>query len=386
MRTDSPRVLVLDGDNVNTLSVARELSEDLDATIIGVGTAPYSRLLRSNYCDVGATAPAPTDDGYADSVLRLLIQYRPDVVLPISYESVAMLDAIRTDLPDHVSLPIPRSESLDTAKDKHAALAAGGRIGVDTPKEYSRAVDHCNDAGRPDDGFDDVQFPVFLKARQESGGETTALVREPLNFWETYDHVTDQSPDGDVLIQEVIDEGGPTYGCGLLFLDNEVKLIFSHEELRSVPRRGGSGTHLRILRDPHLEARSIRLLREIGWNGIALLEFKKRPDGTYVLMEINPKFWASYALASRYGYRFASALVAGVLDDSREPPIGSPEPVGEMVFPLREFTYYLRNREDEDLFECVRSMINPSATWSVDRRDVRAWVTPPVELIEKFRL
>jgi len=132
MRTDSPRVLVLDGDNVNTLSVARELSEDLDATIIGVGTAPYSRLLRSNYCDVGATAPAPTDDGYADSVLRLLIQYRPDVVLPISYESVAMLDAIRTDLPDHVSLPIPRSESLDTAKDKHAALAAGGRIGVDT--------------------------------------------------------------------------------------------------------------------------------------------------------------------------------------------------------------------------------------------------------------
>jgi len=34
-------------------------------------------------------------------------------------------------------------------------------------------------------------------------------------------------------------------------------------------------------------------------------------------MEINPKFWASYALASRYGYRFASALVAGVLDDSR---------------------------------------------------------------------
>jgi len=129
-----------------------------------------------------------------------------------------MLDAIRTDLPDHVSLPIPRSESLDTAKDKHAALAAGGRIGVDTPKEYSRAVDHCNDAGRPDDGFDDVQFPVFLKARQESGGETTALVKSRSTFGRrTITSPTDQSPDGDVLIQEVIDEGGPTYGCGLLF-------------------------------------------------------------------------------------------------------------------------------------------------------------------------
>jgi len=44
MRTDSPRVLVLDGDNVNTLSVARELSEDLDATIIGVGTAPVQPI------------------------------------------------------------------------------------------------------------------------------------------------------------------------------------------------------------------------------------------------------------------------------------------------------------------------------------------------------
>ncbi len=379
-----PSVLVLDGDFDNTLVIARELTEDLDATIIGAGTSPYSRLLRSTYCDATCRLPPPGDPTYAAELLSLIEEHRPDVVLPVGYDSIAELDGIRSDIPPAVSLCVPSSASFGVAEDKSATLERGSRLGLDTPREYSSIVEDLDADGRSTSRLETLPFPLFCKARTENGTVTTAPVIDPDQFWETYDRIAAASPGNDVLVQEYIDDSGSTYGCGLLFFENEVELLFSHEEFRSVPRWGGSGTHLRVLRDPHLEAASIRLLRDIGWHGVALVEFKRRADGTYVLMEINPKFWASYALASRYGYRFASTLVATTLDLDVPYPIGSPTPVGEMVFPLRELQYHLKQREVATLGDTLRTVLTPDAAWDVDEQDLAAWLMPPVGLVSKL--
>ena len=379
-----PSVLLLDGDFDNTLVIARELTEDLDATIIGAGTSPYSRLLHSTYCDVTCSLPPPGDPTYAAELLALIEAHRPDVVLPVGYDSIAELDAIRSDIPAAVSLCVPSSASFGVAEDKAATLECGSRLGLDTPREYSNIVEDLDADGRSTSRLETLPFPLFCKARTENGTVTTAPVIEPDQFWETYDRIAAASPGNDVLVQEYVDDSRSTYGCGLLFFENEVVLLFSHEELRSVPRWGGSGTHLRVLRDPHLEAASIRLLRDIGWHGVALVEFKRRADGTYVLMEINPKFWASYALASRYGYRFASTLVATTLELDIPHPIGSPAPVGEMAFPLRELQYHLEQREVATLGDTLRTVLTPGAAWDVDEQDLVAWLMPPVGLANKL--
>ena len=384
MGKGTPTVLLLDGDYDNALSVARELSEDLDATILGVGTSRYSRLLRSRYCDVELVLPSPRDSSYGRALLDHIHTHQPQIVLPISYEATAVLQDIRSDVPSSVSLCIPSAESFRAAEDKVTTLQCATDIGLEIPTEYTDLVTALDDDGRPDGTPDPSLFPLFLKARKETGRATTAFVADPGEFWEAYDRLVDVSPDDEVLVQEYVDGSESTYGCGLLFLDDDVELLFSHEELRAVPRRGGSGTHLRILRDPYLESKSIQLLREVGWNGVALVEFKQRADGTFVLMEINPKFWASYALASTYGYRFASTMVAHVLDLDVDPPIGSPVSVGEMVFPLRELYYYAQHRDEETLPECLASIVMPKASWDVDRTDLGAWLTPPAELIEKL--
>lgn len=384
MGTAVPRVLLTDGDYDNALAVARELSEDLNATVIGAGTSRHSRLLRSRYCDVGVTVPDSEAPGYAEALLAAVDEYRPHTILPIGHASVAELVAARGSLPDSVTPCLPPPESFRAAEDKATTLRYGERVGFDVPADYSELVADLDVDGRSLADLDALPFPIFLKARWETGRATTALVDDPANFWETYDLIAADAPNGDVLVQEYVDGPGATYGCGLLFLDNEVELMVGHEELRSVPRHGGSGTHLRLHRDPHLEAGSIRLLGEIGWHGIALVEFRRRPDGSLVLMEINPKFWASYAIASAYGYRFATTIVANILDLDVDPPVGSPEPVGEMVFPLRELYYYLQNREGERLHDCLASVARPRAAWDLDWRDLPAWLTPPAALVRKF--
>jgi predicted ATP-grasp superfamily ATP-dependent carboligase len=117
-----------------------------------------------------------------------------------------------------------------------------------------------------------------------------------------------------VLVQEYIDGDPATFGYGFLFLDGKAVLAFGHEEIRSVPRLGGSGTRLRVFENEELKQASEKLLRELGYEGVALVEYKKRSDGSFVVMEVNPKFWASYSLASKCNYHFAAKLVGTCLD------------------------------------------------------------------------
>ncbi|QSG05410.1 hypothetical protein [Halapricum desulfuricans] len=378
-----PTVLLLDGDYDNTLSVARELSEDLNARIIGTGTTRYSRLLRSNYCDVGEVVPAPDEAGYAEALLEVMARHRPQIVLPVGYDSMAAVDSIRSEIPDAVEICLPPSESFRVAVDKARTLQRAERLGIPVPTDYSDTAEELDASGRPTPA-DALPFPVFLKARRENGTVTTARVDEPANFWTAYDGIAAAASDGNVLVQEYVDGPDVTFGCGVLCLDNEIELLVSHRELRSVPRHGGSGTHLRLVGNPTTEAKTAALLRDIGWNGVALVEFRQRSDGTYVLMEINPKFWASYALASRFGYRFASTMVASALDLDVSRPIGSPQRTGEMVFPLRELQQYVRNRRDERLLDCVGTIMAADARWDIDASDLGAWLTPPAGVLRKI--
>ncbi|MHC3436672.1 carboxylate--amine ligase [Natrialbaceae archaeon A-gly3] len=383
MRFTQPRVLLLDGDYDNALAIARELSEDLEATIVGVGTSPHSRLLRSKYCDHGRVLPPPDDPLYSETLLEVIERDRPDVVLSVGYDSTAAVQSIRAAIPDAVAVCLPSRDAFRAAADKAETLRRGRRLGIETPDEYSDVVADLEADDRPDPSGT-LPFPVFLKARWENGGATTTPVEEPTAFWDAYDRVAGLAPNDEVLVQEYVDGTGSTYGCGVLCFDGDVELTMTHEELRSVPRHGGSGTHLRLERDERVESAAKALLRDIGWHGVALAEFKRRRDGTVVLMEINPKFWASYALASRYGYRFASTIVADRLGLDVKRPIGNPETDGEMVFPLRELQFAATNPGLENVRESLSTLLTVGSGWDVDRSDLGAWLTPPAKLVRKL--
>ncbi|MFC6975149.1 ATP-dependent carboxylate-amine ligase [Halomicroarcula sp. GCM10025709] len=367
-----PRVIVLDGDYDNAIQVATELSEDLDATIVGIGSAGNSRLLRSKYCDIGVTAD-PEADGYGEELLEIIWSHEPDVVLPVGYQSVVTLDGLRDRLPGSIRCCLPPTEPLSTAVDKRATLSLADDCGIDTPDDYTTQVTTLDEQGRPG-SIDQLPFPVFLKARHECGETMTAKVDEPAAFWSTYEDLAEEATD-DILVQEFIDDPR-TFGCGVLYCDGDLKMLFEHEELRSVPRAGGSGTRVRIYRHPALEAATIALLDGLDWNGPALVEFKRRPDGSFVLMEVNPKLWASYALASQSGYRFVSSIVSELLDLPWEPSTCQPAQVGEMVFPLREL-YFSYSHESESLLRSIVAMAYPPARIDLNFRDPISWFTPP---------
>lgn len=378
---EGPRVLLLDGDYDNTLQIARELSEDLDAWVIGVGTNRVSRLFHSRYCD--ETAIVSRDDGYAESLRALIADRRPDVVLPVGYESVAAVDVIRDRIPDDITFGLPPSESLEIATDKRRTMTLARSLDVPVPREYTDRVASIA-TGHASGGIDALPRPLILKARRETGDSLSTKVEASDDFWAEYESLRRRAGGDQILVQECLTGDGRTYGCGLLFDHGTPKMLFEHVELRSVPRHGGSGTRLRVFRDPHLESMSIQLLQALDWHGVALVEFRRTDDG-YTLMEINPKFWASYALASQCGYRFASSLVAEALDLSHVNPSIAPDRTGERVFPLRELVYCAQHADQESFLECLTSMVWPPTRPDIDVRDLPAWLMPPADVVHRVR-
>ena len=92
---------------------------------------------------------------------------------------------------------------------------------------------------------------------------------------------------GGLLLQEFI----PGHGEGIFLLAHRGRSLirFAHRRLREKPPTGGvSVVSESIAIDPELLAQSERLLEELNWTGVAMIEFRRAPNGRATLMEINP--------------------------------------------------------------------------------------------------
>jgi predicted ATP-grasp superfamily ATP-dependent carboligase len=94
-----------------------------------------------------------------------------------------------------------------------------------------------------------------------------------------------------------------------LMKDGRALMRFQHRRLHEWPPEGGVSTLCESLppdANAALMEKSEALLREIGWEGPAMVEYRRDPaTGGTALMEINGRFWGSLPLASAAGAHFA---------------------------------------------------------------------------------
>jgi predicted ATP-grasp superfamily ATP-dependent carboligase len=121
------------------------------------------------------------------------------------------------------------------------------------------------------------------------------------------------------LLQERI--VGPGQGVFACFDRGQPIALFSHRRLREKPPSGGVSVLSESVAVPPLAREyALRLLRELGWHGVAMVEFKvDARDGTPRLMEINGRFWGSLQLAVDAGVDFPRLLLETLGDGP--PPV-----------------------------------------------------------------
>jgi protein-tyrosine-phosphatase/glycosyltransferase involved in cell wall biosynthesis len=113
---------------------------------------------------------------------------------------------------------------------------------------------------------------------------------------------------GGILEQEYV----PGHGIGIELLYERGRKVwhFAHERIHELPLTGGASSYRRsIAADPRLLAAAEKLLNELEWHGVAMVEFRVNRTDDFWLMEINPRLWGSLALSLDAGVNFPLGLL-----------------------------------------------------------------------------
>ncbi|HEX4634240.1 MAG TPA: ATP-grasp domain-containing protein [Gemmatimonadales bacterium] len=313
-RRRGARVLVTDGNDRVSLAVARSLVEagyDVHVTATQhVSLAGVSRGVTSHRVP-WSSLERPID--YAWGIGALARRLDAEVVLPVSDESCEAILENADALPADICLPTPSLLAYRTVCDKALMLERARAAGLAVPPTIVLKSREARDI--PPDWF-----PVVLKPRK------SVVTAERLSVWgkrtktsvafverpEDLGRALEKIPHAafPVLAQRRVQGAGE--GIFLLRWNGEYLAEFAHRRIREKPPAGGVSVYRgSVAVDPILGAAAKRLLDQLDWRGVAMVECKQDDaTGEPVFMEVNGRFWGSLQLAIDAGVDFPSLLLA----------------------------------------------------------------------------
>lgn len=366
-----PIALVTDGLWRKSLSAIRSLGKaGYDVHVLGESvwtTGFWSRFTRRR---VRAPVAASDSSAFGEALWSAVRACpEPPVLLPMEDASLRWLSANRTEMAAAARFLIAPADALITAWDKVATMRVAERLGLPCPRTWEPATPAelaATVRGLPPGGF-------VVKPRSGSGSAGV--------FYNDGDWLDRWQRHGPLLVQERVPSEGRGVGVSVLMsARGECVAEFAHERLRQYPVSGGPSTDRQSIHAPELVEMSLRLLRELKWVGIAMVEWKIDPrDGRPRLMEINPRFWGSLELAVRAGVDFPALYARECLTGSPSGGVRPPAyPAGvrcRWVVP-GDLLRFASDPARESLWKFLRGLPRLAEEW--DPRDVRGFVATVV--------
>ncbi len=297
-------VLITDGHWRKTLAAVRGLGRKGVPVAVGE-TTRLATALFSRHCQKRLVYPSAVlrPDAFMDWLRLRAAGGRYRMILPMEDETTMLFAQHRGELERHVYLPVTEPDKIDAARRKDRMLKLAGALGIPVPKTWV-----IDDLAQLDRLKKELPYPVVIKPRMGSGAVGVRYPAGPQDLEAAYKSVHAIFPYP--LIQERIPPEGAGYGASFLFDENgQVKASFVHKRLREYPVTGGASTlRVGVKNDAILEM-GRALLEKLDWFGVAMVEFKMDSrDGIPKLMEVNPRFWGSLALAIQSGVNFPYLL------------------------------------------------------------------------------
>ena len=297
------RVLVTDGAMNKSLAVVRAVSDV--ASRVGVTSRfPVSPAGVSRHADATHWIRERTPEAYVDGLNHVVTAGDYDQILPVGGRTFEVVSAHRDRLDLPVGEILPSRESMGIAVEKRRTYELAERVGIPTPTTVSVPPT----VGRDDlaEFGDRVGFPAVVKTGTETEDRFVRVVESADELESALaEYYVDH--DSDALLQEYL----PGVGRGFfgLFVDGDLAGGYAHRRVREYPPEGGASACAESTQDEELRGYSEALMGELGWTGVAMVEFKESAEGVPKLVEINPKFWGSLDLAIASGMNFPAALL-----------------------------------------------------------------------------
>jgi D-aspartate ligase len=287
---------VVDVGWVNGLAAIRSLGR-AGIRVLAVDHRPSALGFRSRYAEPFLSPDPHEDETRFVAFVRALGEV---VVFPTHDEQLNLIARHLGDL--EVLAPFPAWDVLERVQSKRVQLEVAQAAGLGIP------------------ALDPGTFPCIVKPdrsvdfkkryrRQGFRCDTPAQLEEALA----------QTKEYGPIVQELVPGGDDTlYTVGsYLTRDGRALGVFCGRKLRQTPPGIGTCRVGEAVWVQEVVDAALRLLAEFGYFGLSQVEFKRDPrDGSFKLMEINPRLWQWHGLAAACGVDLPRLAYADLTGDS----------------------------------------------------------------------
>ncbi len=286
----TPRVLILDdGFDRGTIAAARALHQD--GWTVGVGAPVRGIAGSSRTCSRWHRLPAP-EDGVAEYIAAIsaaVVSGGYEVVISGDDFGLLTLSEHRDEVPAIV--PYAAHDVVVRAVDKLELVRAAESVGLAAPRTVEAT----------DEAIAATELPVIVKpALHAAPGRVRpifATLREQVVAHAAEIRRYGSKP----LLQEVVEGGLMAYSF-VADEDSSIVAAVQQRDLHRWPTNVGVSARAQIVpADAELAEGVARLVRELGWFGMAQLQFLHTPGRRPSLIDWNARPYGSLPLAIAAG-------------------------------------------------------------------------------------
>lgn len=299
-----PPAVVCDVSFVNGLAAIRSLGR-MGVPVFALDHRPSALGLRSRFA-LPLLCPDPgSDTGAYGRFLRELGDAigTATPIFPTHDPPVNAIARLRDDLGERFLYPFPGWDTLSLVQSKRTQLERAAEVGVDVPQTA-----HPDSADEALSAAASIGYPLLVKPSNPDGFKRRFHrqafrcdgVRE-------LEHAFADAEPFAPMLQELIPGGDDElYTVGsYIARDGTVLGLFSGRKLRQSPPGVGTCRVGEAVWVDEAVSAAMRLLRAFAFHGLSQVEFKRdHRDGSYKLMEINPRLWQWHGLATALGVDF----------------------------------------------------------------------------------
>ena len=313
------RILILDGHSAAALAITRSAGRAGLWVAVGANAGLFAAAKLSRYVRSSLDYPVSTADPerFAESILQFARANSIDLVLPLTDWTLMPLSRQRNHFAGVCKLALPSESALQAASDKWQTIQLARSVGVAVPETV------LVDSAASVSSLSFSKFPVVVKDRFSVRWIEEKAVFGSASYANSQPELERQLQTrlqvaGDVLVQKFV--GGTGIGFAAFVAGQKIFLPFAWERIREVDPRGSASSCRRsVPLETDLLEESSRLLLATGFEGIAMVEYKRTCDGRLVLMEINGRPWGSIALPIASGFDFPRYWIDWLLTGSLPP-------------------------------------------------------------------
>jgi D-aspartate ligase len=245
------------------------------------------------------------------------------VLIPVTDEYVELLSTHHQSLSSIYRVSTAPPEVTRFALDKRLTYSKAAELGIATP--------WTSVGGTPAELHANLRYPVILKPAINHHffpltNIKALLVERPADLAQRFEQMAQYIPTEEILIQECIPGGGESqFSLCAICKDGRAYATLVAQRRRQYPIVfGNASTFVQTIDQPVVEAQGRRFLENIGFNGIAEVEFKfDSRDSKYKILDVNMRPWGWHTLGKGAGIDFAYLLWQQMLG-SDIPQINTP--------------------------------------------------------------